>query len=149
MDGRKQALITNYFPVGHPGRTVGHTLEDNPPREALRSRLEVRGDGESYTAHLPGSRATYGRLDLHVEDGTPWIGYVETKARAQRSGVASQLYMAARRDHGEVFASSATQQAHSGDPGDTRYLTTDGASFVRGLIASNRMDPSWWKDPFA
>lgn len=85
--------------------------------------------------------------EMILENG--WLTWVETASFYRRRGWATKLACWVIRNVREFLASQASQQMHQQyDKDDTRYLTTDGAAFINGLIRKGVFNPANLRDPF-
>lgn len=141
MGDMKQTLITNYI----VGGTVGHTLEDNPPPEYVRTQLNIQANaGADYVARLPTANA--GELSLYEDNqGDFWLNHIYVEPQARRCGVARRLMQQAINDHGHIYASNS--HIDPGGEDDTRHLSVEGAALVAGLIAEGTMQANWLRAP--
>ncbi|MFT6674412.1 MAG: hypothetical protein ACJAVM_000583 [Sulfitobacter sp.] len=145
--GKEQLLITNWFDPQHPLATQRSTLNSDPPAGYLRKSTVVTSNGRGeFTAKAQGIVGDVGNLSLYEDhEGGNWINNISVMATARTCGVATKMYLAAKKEFGEVYAS--TQIAENDTEGDTRHLTNAGRALVTALIRNGHMKPEWFKNP--
>lgn len=144
----RQPLISNFFGPNDPGRTVNHTLEQNPPPNYIRHHTMIQKDGRGlFWAVLPALPALrLGELDIYFDRiGGKWINHIEVRPQYQRCGVAARMVRTAIQDYGHIYASNS--HIDPGGYNDTRHLSQEGAALVNGLIASGAMQANWLRPP--
>ncbi|MCK9220444.1 MAG: GNAT family N-acetyltransferase [Bacteroidales bacterium] len=104
-------------------------------------------DPSTWVGELGGKIVT--TIELYDDDeGDVWINSASTEEAFQGRGYGSQVVEKIVEAHGRVYASSADKSEHENDPGDIRYLSTEGARLVQSCIRKGIMDKDWYFNPF-
>lgn len=144
----KQPLITNYF-KSEGGEYTNTTFEDSwpaivallsPEYKLVNTFVQVDEYGSCKAYLKVGFRDVYvGYLDLMEDSGSYWVNNVWVAECMRRCGIATKMYLAARKKLKMAPILFSTNPKADDDDDDTRHLSEEGAALANGLAGKGCM----------